>query len=200
MDNEHPVIVGLTGRAGSDKDAAADVLVRKHDFTAYAFSTPLQDILLATDPFMGDRTRLRTVVDELGWKRVLDDPAHGATLRRYMVSIGKAMRAQLGPDVLVRHLHRRLVDEHGHDLRGARVVIRDVRTPEEARLVNDLGGKVLAVVSPSVRPRPHDLREEIPDELVHGTVSAEAGPSRLDRQLLTLLDLPTLDHALEKTR
>lgn len=200
MSTEPPTVVGLTGRAGSDKDAAAAVLVSRHGFTSYAFSTPLQDVLLAMDPYVGERTRLRAVIDDLGWKRALDDPRHGPALRRYMVTLGQAMRAQFGDDVLVKHLRRRLADEYGPDLAGARVVVRDVRLPDEARLVNDLGGRVVAVVSPGVPRRPHDLRTELPDELVHGTVSAEAGQDRLDRQLLTLLDLTDLDTAMENAR
>lgn len=200
VNTEPPVVVGLTGRAGSDKDAAADVLVSRHGFTAYALSTPLQDVLLTTDPFLADRVRLRAVVDDLGWKRALDDPRHGATLRRYMVSLGQAMRAQFGDGVLINHLHRRLADEYGPDLDGARVVIRDVRLPDEARLVQQLNGVVIAVVSPGVQPRPGDIRSTLSDEMVHGTVSAEAGPDRLDRQLLTLLELPNPALVMEPLR
>lgn len=197
MTIEPPVVVGLTGRAGSDKDAAAALLVAHHGFTAYALSTPLQDTLMTMDPWLADRDHLRNVVDELGWKRAMDSPRHGATLRRYMVSLGAAMRAQLGPDVLVRHLHRRLVEEWGPDLAGARIVVRDVRLADEARLINDLGGRVVAVVTPQVPRRPNDLPDTLPDELVHGTVSADAGPERLERQLATLLDLSHARHVPE---
>lgn len=183
------MLVGLTGRAGSDKDAAADVLVSRHDFTAYAVSTPLQDALLATDPYLGDRVRLRSLVDDVGWKVALQDGRHGPTVRRYMVSFGSALRSQFGPNILVQHLHRRLVDDYGPGLPRARIVIRDVRLPDEARFVTGLGGRVVAVVRPAVKPLPHDLHGGMPDDLVHGSVTAEGGPDRLDRQLTTLLHL-----------
>lgn len=189
MDTEPtPVIVGLNGRAGSDKDAAADILVSRHDFTAYAFTTPLQDSLLKVDPFVDNRLRLRSVVDDMGWKSATSHPRYGSTIRRYMVSLGSALRSQFGPDLLVQRLHEQLLEEYGAGLPGARIVIRDVRLADEARFVNSLGGRVINVVQPSVRPLPHDLRDELPDDLVHG--SATAGDlDRLDRQLSTLLDL-----------
>lgn len=190
MDTEtDPVIVGLTGRAGSDKDAAADILVTRHDFTAYAFTTPLQDILLKVDPFVDSRLRLRTVVDDMGWKAALSHRRHGSTIRRYMVSTGAALRSQFGPDILVRRLYEQLLDEYGVGLPDARIVIRDVRLPDEGRFITDLGGRVINVLQPAVRPLPHDLRDELPDDLVHGTATVGGDPDRLDRQLTTLLDL-----------
>ncbi|WP_114906717.1 hypothetical protein [Ornithinimicrobium murale] len=191
MDTEPtPVLVGLSGRAGSDKDTAASLLVSRHDFTAYAFSTPLQDSLLKMDPFVDNRVRLRSVVDEMGWKSATAHQRYGSTIRRYMVALGAALRSQFGPDLLVRRLHEQLLDDYGPELTGARVVVRDVRLADEARFITSLGGRVISVVQPAVRPLPHDLRDELPDDLVHGSATAGGDPDRLDRQLSTLLDLP----------
>lgn len=191
-DTAGPFIVGLCGRAGSRKDVAAELLVDRHGFSMYSLATPLRDTLVAMDPLIHERVRLRAVAEPRGWDFVMAHPEYGPTVRRYMVGLGQALKAQFGPQVLIEHLHRRLVEDYGVELaQRARVVISDVRLAAEAQFVEDLGGRVINIVRPDVPPIPYDLTTAaLPERLVYGSATADGAPERLERQLLQLLELP----------
>lgn len=189
------MIAGLTGRAGSGKDEAAALLVDGYGFTAYELTTPLKDALLTLDPLIHAQVRLRRLVEDDGWRRTLTHPAYGPTVRRYLVSMGATLRAQFGPSILVDHLRRRIAMDFGPEVLcdqaevDVRIVIKDVRTSDEAEFVAGLGGRLLKVIRTHSSPLKNDLTDDVPDELIYGTVSSDGGADRLERQLTRLLDI-----------
>lgn len=158
------MILGISGLAGSGKDAAASVLVRECGFVRVAFADELKRV---TQRLFGwDEERL--------WgpsaRRNEPDPAWGGlTARRALQVLGTEVGRALHPDVWVRQVlrvHEQLKAggcyyDHVSGLRrvGAwvdgpevraktDVVVPDVRFRNEAEAIRTAGGFVLRVVRP----------------------------------------------------
>jgi hypothetical protein len=142
--------IGLAGYARAGKDTVAQLVV-DHGFEKCAFADPLRPMLYALNPVVplplseqgGDtvHARLSEVVDAYGW----DDAKGIAEVRCLLQRLGtEAARAILGPDVWVDALLRRPS--------SGRIVISDVRFPNEATAVRSRGGVLARVVRPSQRP------------------------------------------------
>lgn len=181
-------IIGLTGRVGDVRERAAELLVSDHGFSSYALAAPLRDMLLTVDPVLEGRTRLRPMVENQGWPAVLHHPRHGLCVRRYLTQLGRGLRTQFGPEVLTDLLASRIREDFGNDLHHARLVISDIRLPQEARFVTDLGGRVVVITGTSSPEASHDFLTELPDSMVYGSVSVAGGTQRLGRQLAALLN------------
>ena len=148
-------IVGLAGRAGAGKDTCADVLVSRHQFTRLAFADALRREILEgfwTDPalFTVDLKEIPTPAlaigrcnDGLFIKRMVAlgfHPAEPRSARQIMQLWGTEYRRNQDEHYWTKRLTQtidRLWSE-GHD----RFVITDVRFPNEAHRVRQLGGKL----------------------------------------------------------
>lgn len=150
------MILGISGKAGSGKDAAASVLAREYGFIRVAFADELKRV--AAQLFGWDDDRLWGPSE----RRSEPDPAWGGlTARRALQVLGTEVGRRLHPDVWVRATMReveRLVrgdTREGTDpprttvrLLPASVVIPDVRFRNEAEAVKAAGGFLLRVVRP----------------------------------------------------
>lgn len=143
------IVVGLSGRKGAGKSAAASELVATHGFREVSFAGPLKDAISVA---LGiDRARLDDPMD-----KGRPDPFWGASPRELMQIVGtelfrdalaRSLPLHFGPDrpsVWVRVCERAVrelisSDEH------VRVVISDVRFPDEIDLVRRLGGTLVHV-------------------------------------------------------
>jgi hypothetical protein len=151
-----PVVVGFTGYAQSGKDTAAEFLVEK-GFRRLAFADILRTSLYALNPivdvdhshvFTGggelaatfDTTlRVRDIVDGIGWDRAkVEYPEIRQLLQRLGTEVGREL---FGENFWVERVTRQI-----HN--GDRVVITDVRFPNEEAAVHNLGGKVFRIVRP----------------------------------------------------
>ena len=140
-------LIGLTGPAGSGKDAAAQPLTSDLGYTRVAFADPVRKALLALNPRVCYEDRglmpLLHYVNELGWD--------GAKQILHVRELLQRMGTEAGRDI------------HGQDcwLKIARekinaadtpVVVTDVRFANEAELIRELGGTVVHVKRPGVGP------------------------------------------------
>jgi hypothetical protein len=154
-----PAIIGLCGAAGSGKDTAAAHLVSVHGFEALAFADPINDMLaLALDNYGIDHAVLHD-------RALKEQPLAGVpgqpSPRELKQRLGDAFRG-VDPDWFAHDLaHRAGL----HDLpRSApvhdRIVITDVRYPNEAALVRRLGGVLIHLQRDSAAPvRAHTSEE-----------------------------------------
>lgn len=158
------MIIGLTGKSGSGKDAAASYLVRKHGFQRLAFADALKIAARA----------IFTLSDAQLWGAEKDivDPYWGITPGQIMQRLGtECLRQGFADDVWIKALMRKV--EPGQDY-----VITDVRFPNEAATVRAWGGKVYRIVRPGhVSARaPHmsevalDGDKEVMELSNHGTL------------------------------
>lgn len=150
-------LIGLAGRAGSGKDSAAAYLVQQYGFVQAAFADPIRSmVLLCLEEAGVDHAYLteRSLKDQV-------IPGLGVSARGLMQSIGTEVGRALEADLWVRHLALRLGLHPAafapvHD----RIVISDVRFPNEQRWVVAAGGGVIRLHRSSAVPvRPHESEQ-----------------------------------------
>lgn len=140
------VLIGITGAAGAGKDTAANRLCHHHSFERDSFAEPLRDMLTAL--MVGHQIDYAHLFErELKEQPI---PGLGADIsgRRLMQTLGTEWgRNTLHPDIWVRLAALRLgldrlpYTSPVHD----RIVITDVRFPNEAEWINRMGGHVIRI-------------------------------------------------------
>ena len=129
------IALGHSARAG--KDTAAQALVDTLGFTRVAFADPLRALVLAIDPIVAQ------AVGALGWEEA---KTRLPFVRDRLIEVGNAARYALGADVWVT-LSRPALREH------KRVVVTDVRYPNELLALKALGALTIKIERPGFPPR-----------------------------------------------
>ena len=126
------MIIGLSGYAQSGKDATANLLCLNYEYERRAFADPMRHALQIINPKLDSITRVADLVDDYGWDIAKKNPE----VRRLLQVLGTDFgRKMIGDDVWIKMSLS--------DLRqGNRVVISDVRFPNEADAIKKLGGTV----------------------------------------------------------
>lgn len=142
-------LVGLIGKKRAGKDTVAATLVDEFGFERVAFADPLKSIALLLDPIISvDRiepygeqvSRLSDVVRFGGWEAAKEVPEVRRTLQR----LGVAVRSE-DEDFWLRLGVRAATRS-----RAPGVVVTDVRFPNEAHKILELGGTLVRVVRPGL--------------------------------------------------
>lgn len=139
-----PIVIGLSGYAQTGKDTAA-LAFGALDFTRLAFADALRESLYALNPTIkvkGNWTKLQTHVQKVGWEQAKKLDGVRALLQRMGT---EAVRNVIAEDAWTNVVRRRIEGAYaGFDTQPepARYVITDVRFPNEAKLIKELGGEV----------------------------------------------------------
>lgn len=167
--NRDPILIGLTGRAGSGKDTAADHLVREYGFERAAFADVLRTMLEAMFTEVDvDYAHLyephlkNTPIAELGM----------VSARELMQTLGTEWgRRCNGPDWWLRLTERRLGLAAGGSPVHDRIVITDVRFPNEAEWIKRRGGMLVQLHRETAAPvRAHESERHFSDMRVDLTL------------------------------
>lgn len=146
-------IVGLTGFAGSGKDAFAKYLIATGDFVRIGFADAVKEMALVLDPllYVGDMSThpfgysyLSNIVMANGW----DKAKQIKTVREYLQILGtEAGRNILGENVWVNAAGEKaqLILDQGYN-----VVITDVRFKNEELYIKNSGGILVGIKRPNV--------------------------------------------------
>jgi len=164
-----PMLIGICGRAGTGKTAAADYLMAKHRFEVAAFADELKDLLSLHFETLGlDYAHLHEPSLKNAPLPGLGFVAGPVTARMLMQTLGDWGRA-IDPDWWVNALARRVgLHQVGtlsrnflapiHD----RICICDVRYPNEAKWLMDAGGVLIRLHRAQIEPvRLHSSEEQI---------------------------------------
>lgn len=164
------IVIGLSGQAGVGKDTVADYLAREHGFCKVAFADPLKD---ATAALFG---WARADLDDAAFKQRVD--AHwGLSPRTALQRLGtEGVRAQFGADFWIKALEQRHLQHSGPQ----RLVVADVRFPNEADAVKRWGGWLWRVEGPPRGPRGAALSSS---HAAHASETALRGYQGWDAQL-----------------
>jgi hypothetical protein len=129
------MIIGLTGYAQSGKDTLAGMLIGLHRYENRAFADPIRKLLYETNPLVKDEYRVKGVVDAYGWDRA---KVEFPELRNLLQTLGVGARQVFNDQFWVSQGLSGLVA-------GDKIVITDVRFPNEADAIKDLGGQIWRV-------------------------------------------------------
>lgn len=145
---EREVVVGFSGYAQTGKDTAASCLLEQ-GFVRGAFADKMKTALIALDPFIDSGRRLSEVdgaIIETPSGPILSEAAKRIPeVRRLLQRLGtEAGRKTIGEDVWARALLDTGVP--------VKLVISDVRFPNEADAIRALGGLVVRVERPGMGP------------------------------------------------
>jgi hypothetical protein len=164
------MIIGLSGYAQSGKDTVAELLCLKYGYTRLAFADPMRQALMVINPRLDSITRVSDLVEDYGWDLAKRNPE----VRRLLQVLGTDFaRKMLGDDVWINIALSSIKSED-------KIVISDVRYPNEADAIRKLGGIVLRI-----------------NRRNHGAVNAHASERAMDNYMFnhviyndeTLLDL-----------
>lgn len=126
------MIIGLSGYARSGKDTVAELLVLNYGFKRMSFADGIRDTLIALNPILHDGMRLNETVKMYGWEvaKAKDE------VRRLLQVMGTEVgRGLIHEDIWVWRLFNKIKD-------GERIVIPDVRFPNEAAMIKSRDGEV----------------------------------------------------------
>lgn len=127
--------IGLSGWARAGKDTVANYLVENEGYIKVSVANPMREALYRLNPTITiDELRgvsLVSAVDGLGWEQLKSlSPDVRGLMQRMGTEVGREM---FGEDFWVDAAFSRIPD-------GSKVVIADVRYPNEAKAVKALGG------------------------------------------------------------
>lgn len=131
-----PELVGLWGYAGSGKDTAAEALVAD-GWRRDAFADRMRTALYALNPKVVGSARVSDLVADFGWDRAKRECLE---VRELLQRFGtEAGRSVLGENVWVDALMRNVQP-------GERVVVTDMRFPNELAAIRGAGGLTVAIL------------------------------------------------------
>jgi hypothetical protein len=149
-----PPVVAFTGLAGSGKSTATRYLVERHGYTLVKFAGPLKDVM-----------RLFGLTEDEIEGSLKEKPCNlleGKTPRHAMQTLGTQWaRDCIGPNFWARMWRERAVDVLAQ---GGRVVVDDLRFPNEAQAVRHLGGDIYRLVGRGGIPGQHESERGCGDE------------------------------------
>lgn len=185
------MIVGLNGYARSGKDEAARALVEK-GYERRAFADAVRNVLYATNPIVRVggievhqrqepipvSIRLRPIVDEFGWEYAKNEFTEVRELLQRLGTEGG--RDVLGTNVWVDASLRNLPEK---------VVVTDVRFPNEADAIKSAGGVVVRIVRDGVGPvNTHVSDNAMNDYEFDVTISNNGTIEQLHNKMITLVE------------
>jgi len=161
-------VIGFTGYAQSGKDTAAGFLVER-GWTRLAFADILRLSLYNLNPLVVGHFRVQDVVNLYGWDVAkVDFPEIRQLLQRFGTEVGREL---YGETFWVDRVLKQLTPD-------GNFVITDVRFPNEADAVRDIGGSLFRIARPGV-------------QAANGHASEDIGKLRVD---LVIPNTGDLDH------
>ena len=126
------MIIGLSGYAQSGKDTVAELLCLNYKYHRRAFADPMRDAIYALNPVIEGNNRVADLVDEYGWDIAKANPEVRRLLQVFGTEVGRKMfNINFWVDIALAGLNN-----------NHRVVLSDVRFPNEAEAIKNLGGQV----------------------------------------------------------
>lgn len=145
--------LGITQQVG--KDTIGQHLVEKHGFTRLSFADAVRDLALEIDPLIGG-ARLSDRVGWEGWEQA----KKSSEIRRLLINIGVGARKVLGFNVWVNAAEQKLRELQLDPEFNGKVVVTDVRFPNEATWIQSFIDHALWYVWRPDSP-PQDEKSEL---------------------------------------
>ena len=147
------MVIGLSGYSRSGKDTTAGMLIGLHGYDNRAFANGVRELLLAVNPILEDGHRLNEVVTQFNWEIAKER----TETRRLLQELGLNARKFFGDDVWVKRAMAGVTS-------GDKIVFTDVRFPNEAHTIKELGGEIWRIQRPGVNAVNNHPSESAMDE------------------------------------
>lgn len=164
------MLIGLCGAAGAGKNAVAEILRDRRNFTGLSFAAPIYRAVSAIVGLSVEELARRDRKERpIGWL--------GKSPRELLQTLG----TQWGRQMVAEDIWVRLAISQARELRsiGGRVAITDVRFENEARAIRGDGGVIWRVTRPvavlDAQAAQHASEAGIPDDLVDDEVVNDGG-------------------------
>jgi len=159
------MVIGLSGYARSGKDTVAKILIEQFGYKRIAFADAIRDAMYELNPIVTGSPRaghvhLADYVDELGWEEAKNHPEVRRLLQVFGTEVG---RKYFGENVWVEKAL-------GNAEPGDKIVVTDVRFPDEAREIKNLFGEVWRIDRPSIVAANDHISENALDNWVFDEV------------------------------
>lgn len=134
-------VIGFVGYARSGKNVAAGVLADEFGYKEFAFADKLRECLYALNPLVISNDGLTTeflqnIINDYGWQDYKCS-SYSDDIRRLTQRFGTDVgRNLLDPDIWVKEL----------DKESGKIVVTDVRFPNELERILASGGKAIRIV------------------------------------------------------
>ena len=172
-------IIGLTGRKGSGKDAAATALV---GYTNLKLAEPLKMMLRALLTY---QEVTPDVIHEMMEGCLKESPCKsfgGQTPRHAMQTLGTEWgRDLMGKDFWVTMLMNKAQNYK-------KVVVTDVRFPNEVNAIEEVGGLLVRIIRPGLDKDTHSSEALIDNLPVHVEITNDGTLADLQNKILRLVD------------
>jgi hypothetical protein len=165
-------LVGLAGYARAGKDTLADYLVAQKGFVKVSFAENLREFARAVDPFLSKdiKESYAELISSLGYEEAKKLPQ----VRLFLINIGESMRNIIDPKIWIKTI----------SLSAPKIVVSDVRYPNEAKFLQKLGGVVIKIVRKDNQPAHETERISVEnlecDHMIFNDSTIEAMTSTLD--------------------
>lgn len=139
------MIIALSGYAQSGKDSVSEILIKKYGYKRVSFADKIKEILLEINPIILGYEDLiwdlATYVNNFGWENSKKVPH----VRQLLQNLGVSVREVLGEDTWI---------DAALDgvLPNDKIVITDVRFPNEADAIKWIFGEIWRVERPKISP------------------------------------------------
>jgi hypothetical protein len=162
---ENGVVIGLCGYAGVGKDCAAQGLLGI-GYHRIAFADGIRELARMIDPLvtMAGGSRLDSLVHGIGWDEAKKNP----DVRRLLQTIGNGVREVIGENAWVGVADDKIWEAKKA---GKRVVVTDVRFPNEVQAVYESGATlgytsaIVRITRPGVGPVNNHISETAIDSI-----------------------------------
>lgn len=181
------MIVGLGYTMQVGKDTAAQALARDLGFRRISFADPLRALAFEADPMIlsnqmtnvgiGSGHLQKIVTSVGGW-----DPAkvQFPEVRRFLQNLGVGARKVFGEDFWTEQALRTFSA-------GEKVVVSDVRFPNEFECIKNLGGKMIKITRPGHEPGGHISETALSDFEFDAVVENNGSLVELEAKVVELV-------------
>lgn len=181
------MIVGIGHTARAGKDTAAQALCRDLGYTRVSFADKLKRLAFLSDPMIlanqmtnvgvGSGHLMKIVTSVGGWEQAKD---RFPEVRRYLQNLGVAARDVFGDEVWIDAAF-------ANYLPGDKLVVADVRFPNEAEAIKARGGKVIKIARPGFEGGTHISETALADYPFDAVVENTGSIVELEAKIVELV-------------
>jgi len=172
------MIIGLSGYAQSGKDTVANILVQHHGYKRVAFADKIRECLYALDTIISVRAefplQLSEYFDDFGWEAAKKVPEVRRLLQVLGTEVGrKIIDPQLWIEMALGDIEA-----------GNKIVVTDVRFPDEAQEIKWLFGEIWRIERPNTKPANEHTSETAMDDWIFDRTLDNSGDIQMLEELV----------------